>query len=156
MTKKRIIGKKNSLPWHIPEELQHFKKVTMGYPMIMGRRTFQSLPGLLFGRRHIVLTRNRGYKAKGADVVHSWQQAFTLCKDNSKVFIIGGEEIFSQALELADTILLTLVHREVEGDRVFPEFETNFSEVSRTEHAKGSEPFTVIRYEKKTSSSGAG
>lgn len=148
MAANRVIGKDGVLPWHIPEELQLFKKTTMGYPMIMGRKTFESLPGILPGRRHIVLTRSQCYSAKGAETVHSWDDAFSLCAGAEKVFIIGGEKIFIHALKIADTLLLTLLHRDVEGDRFFPKFETDFQEVAREEYRGKNEAFTVVRYEK--------
>lgn len=149
MASNRTVGRDGALPWHIPEELQLFKKTTMGQPLIMGRKTFESLPGILPGRPHIILTYNQHYEVEGADIAHSWAEAFALCKEAEKAFIIGGENIFSQALELADTILLTHLHREVEGDRFFPEFETLFQEVKREEHRDGSEAFTTVRYERK-------
>ncbi len=146
MAKNRTIGKNNSLPWHIPEELRLFKEKTMGYPMIMGRNTFESLPGLLPGRRHIVLTSNPLYRAEGAEIAHSWEEAFSLCIQTEKVFIIGGEKIFIQALDKADQLQLTVLHREVTGDRFFPEFEDKFHETTRKEYVGGSEDFSTIYY----------
>ncbi len=149
MAKNRTIGRKGILPWHIPEELQLFKKTTMGFPLIMGRKTFQSLPGLLPGRDHIVLTTNKNFQADGAKIAHSWEEAFALCKGTDKTFIIGGETIFTQALGLANSLQLTQLHREVEGDRFFPEFENDFIEVKREEFQGKDENFTVIHYRRK-------
>ncbi|MBW1636433.1 MAG: dihydrofolate reductase [Deltaproteobacteria bacterium] len=147
MARNRIIGKDNTLPWHIPEELQLFKKTTMGCPMVMGRKTFESFPAPLPGRRHIVLSRNKKYKPAGAEAAESLDAAFQMCDQAEKIFIIGGAEIFRQALEHATTILLTLLQREVEGDVSFPELpEDQFEEVSRVEHTSGSEPFSVVTY----------
>lgn len=150
MSKNYAIGKDKTLPWHIPEELKLFKKTTMGYPMIMGRKTFESLPGILPGRQHIVLTRDQNYKAEGADTVTSWQAALALCEAAraEKVFIIGGAEIFTRGLEIADELLLTFLHREVAGDVFFPEFKKRFEEVERQEYPAGTEPFTVKKYKK--------
>ena len=152
MARNRIIGKDNALPWRIPEELQLFKKTTMGCPMVMGRKTFESFPAPLPGRRHIVLSRNKKYNPDGAEAAESLGAAFQMCDQVEKIFIIGGAEIFRQALEHATTILLTLLHREVKGDVSFPELpEDKFEEVSRAEHTDGSEPFTVVTYKRVTS-----
>ncbi len=149
MAKNRTIGRKNTLPWHIPEELQLFKETTIDYPIIMGRKTFQSLPGLLPGRSHIVLTTNHSFQAEGAKVAHSWDEAFALCGDTAKAFIIGGETIFTQALAIADSLQLTILHRQVEGDCFFPEFEKDFLEIKKVEYQGENENFTVIYYKRK-------
>ncbi|MCK9175374.1 MAG: dihydrofolate reductase [Desulforhopalus sp.] len=150
MATNRTIGRNNTLPWHIPEELKLFKKVTMGCPMIMGRKTFDSLPGILPGRRHIVLTRNSGFSAAGAEPAASLAEAITLLeRDNcERAFIIGGAQVFTEALAVTDSLRLTLLNREVEGDVFFPPFEENFVEVSRKEFP-GREDFTVIEYQRK-------
>jgi dihydrofolate reductase len=149
MARNRIIGKNNTLPWHIPEELQLFKQTTMGCPMVMGRKTFESFPAPLPGRRHIVLSRNKKYKPAGAEAAESLDTAFKMCNQAEKIFIIGGAEVFRQALEQATTILLTLLQREVDGDVSFPELpEDQFQEVSREDHTGGSEPFTVVTYKR--------
>lgn len=150
MARNRVIGKDNKLPWHIPEELQLFKKTTMGFPMIMGRKTFESFPAPLPGRRHIVLSRNLKYKPDGGEVAKSLDHAIALCGDNAKVFIIGGAEIFSQSIDVATTIQLTLIDRDVEGDVSFPYFsESIFREISRTSYPDATEPFTVVTYRRK-------
>jgi dihydrofolate reductase len=147
MARNRIIGKDGMMPWHIPEELRLFKKATMGYPMIMGRKTFESLPGLLPGRRHIVLSRNKNYTPQGGEYASSMTDALQLCKKAEKVFIIGGAEIFRQGFSVATSILLTLLEREVEGDVTLPIFsEDDFIEESRQHYPDGSEPFTVVIY----------
>jgi dihydrofolate reductase len=147
MAQNRTIGRDNKLPWHIPQELQLFKKTTMGYPMIMGRKTFESFPGLLPGRRHIVMSRNQNYTPAGGEYAPSLEEAVKLCGDAEKVFLIGGEQIFSQGLDISDTIILTLLHREVEGDVYFPEFsEQQFIETDRKHYADGKEPFTIVTY----------
>lgn len=150
MARNRVIGKDNKLPWHIPEELQLFKKTTMGFPMIMGRKTFDSFPAPLPGRRHIVLSRNQEYQPDGCEIATSMNQAIALCGDSTKVFIIGGAEIFSQSIDVATTIQLTLIDRDVEGDVSFPYFsESIFREISRTSYPDATESFTVVTYRRK-------
>lgn len=147
MAQNRVIGRDNKMPWHIPEELQLFKKTTMGYPMIMGRKTFESFSAPLPGRRHIVLSRNRDYKPKGGEHATSLTDAVQLCGQVDKVFIIGGAEIFEHSLPLATKLLLTYLEREVEGDVTFPAYEEeDFIEETRVHHPDGTEPFTVVTY----------
>ncbi len=150
MAQNRIIGKNNTLPWHIPEELRLFKKTTMGCPMIMGRKTFESFPAPLPGRRHIVLSRNANYIPKNVEKAESLEKALEMCEGEEKVFIIGGAQVFSHGLDVATTIRLTTLEREVEGDVVFPELpEKSFQEVSREHFPDGKEPFSVIIYKRK-------
>jgi dihydrofolate reductase len=112
-----VIGCDGKLPWHLPADLKRFKALTMGKPMIMGRKTFDSLPGLLPGRRHIVLTRGK-WAAEGAEVAHDIKSALALAGDD--VFIIGGAQVFALFEPLADRWELTEVHEDVEGDTVMP------------------------------------
>jgi dihydrofolate reductase len=112
-----VIGRGGKLPWHIPADLKRFKALTMGSAMVMGRRTFDSLPGLLPGRRHIVLTRDRGWEAKGAEVAHSVEDALQLA-GNERLSVIGGADIFALFLPLADRLELTEVLADVDGDTV--------------------------------------
>jgi dihydrofolate reductase len=148
MAKNRIIGHANTIPWHIPEELQFFKKTTMGYPVIMGRKTFESLKKPLPGRQNIVISRNSQYQSPGADNATSFDEALSLCHQGTqKVFILGGSQIFEIALEKADTIILTILDRDVDGDCSFPDFSTSvFRETDSVRHEEGSEPFTVYHY----------
>lgn len=120
MTPQGLIGKDNQIPWHLPVDLQRFKKITMGHPIIMGRKTFESLPGLLPGRQHIVLTRNSNYAAEGCVVVTNWAQIEILV--NGKAFVIGGADIYNYALPIAKHLYTTIVHAELEGDTYFPEW----------------------------------
>ncbi len=150
MAQNRIIGKNNKLPWHIPEELKLFKKTTMGCPMIMGRKTFESFPSPLPGRRHLVLSHNRDYLPTGGESASSMAEAIDMCGNADKVFIIGGAQIFAEGFELATTITLTLLERDFEGDVIFPDFSTDdFVEESRIAFPKSSEPFTVVTYRRK-------
>lgn len=115
-----VIGRGGTLPWHIPADLKRFKAITMGNAMVMGRRTFESLPGLLAGRRHIVLTRDSAWRSDGVEVAHSAQQALELAGDDP-VSVIGGADIFALFLPLADRVELTEVLDEVEGDTAMPD-----------------------------------
>ena len=115
-----VIGRDGSLPWHLPADLKRFKALTMGSAMVMGRRTFDSLPGLLPGRRHIVLTRDRSWSAPGAEVAHSVEQALEVA-GAEPVSVIGGADIFALFLPLSDRVELTEVLGEVEGDTFMPD-----------------------------------
>ena len=146
-----VIGRDNALPWHLPADLKHFKEVTSGKPMIMGRRTFESLPGLLPGRRHIVLTRDRGWSAPGAEVAHDLAGALGLAAD-AAVSVIGGAEIFALFLDWADKIELTEVHADVEGDAVVPAPDmTVWRETNRVWHpSEGDAPaFSFVTLERR-------
>jgi dihydrofolate reductase len=110
-----VIGRDGKLPWHLPADLKRFKAMTMGSVMVMGRKTFESLPGLLPGRRHIVLTRDRAWKADGAEVAHSVEDAIRLA-NGSPISVIGGADVFELLLPLADRIELTEVLDDVPGD----------------------------------------
>ena len=122
MARNRVIGKGNKIPWHQPADLKRFKKLTMGHPIVMGRKTFESLPGLLPGRRHVVLTRNKSYFAQNCDVVASWHEMEVLLAGSRKVCAIGGADIHLLALPHAEKLYLTLVHAELEGDTFFPDW----------------------------------
>lgn len=115
-----VIGHDGGLPWHIPEDLRHFKKLTIGKPMVMGRKTFESLPGLLPGRRHIVVTRDQAWQAEGAETAHDADSAIALAGDAPEIAVIGGAEIFRMFLPLARRIELTEVHRSPQGDVKMP------------------------------------
>jgi dihydrofolate reductase len=117
-----VIGRDGTLPWHLPEDLKRFKALTMGAPMIMGRRTFESLPKLLPGRRHIVLTRDAAWSAQGAEPVVTVAQALSLA-GGPRVSVIGGAEIFRLFLPLADRVELTEVHAQIGGDTILPPFD---------------------------------
>ncbi|MCI4589818.1 dihydrofolate reductase [Sphingobium sp. BYY-5] len=129
-----VIGKDGDLPWRLPADLRHFKAITAGHPMVMGRKTFDSLPGLLPGRRHIVLTRDRAWTAEGAEVAHDVESAIALA-DAPAVMVIGGAEIYRLFLPLADRIELTEVHLEAEGDAAiaYPDA-TVWRETAREDH----------------------
>ena len=123
MARNRVIGKEGALPWHLPEDLKRFRKLTMGHPIIMGRRTWDSIRRPLPGRRNIVITRNPDLKLDGAEAVASLGKALELVASAERVFVIGGEQIYRMALPIADKLELTLIEMDVEGDAAFPEFD---------------------------------
>ncbi|WP_309610274.1 dihydrofolate reductase [Sphingomonas sp.] len=134
-----VIGRDGGLPWHLPADLKRFKALTMGGAMIMGRRTFDSLPGLLPGRRHLVVTRDREWQAPGAEVAHGVNEALALAGYGA-VSVIGGAEIFALFLPLADRIELTEVAGDIAGDTLMPDPREGggWREVSREEHGADS------------------
>ena len=134
------IGDAGTLPWHIPADLRRFKALTLGKPMIMGRKTFESLPGLLPGRRHIVLTRDRGWAAEGAEVARTPEDALALAGDG-EVAVIGGAAVFEMFLSLSARVELTEIHADYAGDTVMPELGPAWREASRVSHpAQGDLP----------------
>ena len=145
MTEDRVICKDNQLPWHLSDDLKRFKKITMGHPIIMGRKTFESIGKPLPGRQNIVITRDADYKMEGATVVHSLSEALAACeKEGGEPFVIGGASIFKLALPMADKIYLTIIHRRFEGDVYFPKFELNgeFKIVEQSRHpSQGDDDF---------------
>ncbi|HEU0100176.1 MAG TPA: dihydrofolate reductase [Allosphingosinicella sp.] len=131
-----VIGRDGALPWHLPDDLRRFKALTMGTPMIMGRRTFESLPKLLPGRRHIVLTRDRGWGAEGAERAATVEEALGFVAGEPRVSVIGGAEIFRLFEPLATAVELTEIHGAVEGDTFLPPFDRSvWRETSREDHA---------------------
>ncbi len=144
-----VIGRDGTLPWHVPADLKRFKQITTGTPMIMGRKTFESLPRLLPGRRHIVVTRDREWTAEGAEVVHSVEAALAKAAA-SRISVIGGAEIFAHLLPLASRIELTEIHAEVEGETLMPAPDPErWVEASREHHpAQDGQPaFSFVRLE---------
>jgi dihydrofolate reductase len=134
------IGKDGGLPWRIPADLKRFKALTLGAPMIMGRTTFESLGRLLPGRRHFVLTRDRGWRAEGAEVAHDVNEALDLAP-NTAVSVIGGAEVFALLLPRTTRIELTEVHADASGDTFVPAFGPAWREVAREDHpAEGATP----------------
>jgi dihydrofolate reductase len=122
-SENNVIGKDNQLPWHLPDDLKYFKNQTWGMPILMGRKTFESIGKPLQGRKSIVITRNPEWKHENVDVVHSVEEAVSKAKEYGvkEIFVIGGAEIFNTAFEKADRIYLTRVHHQFEGDAFFPE-----------------------------------
>ena len=132
MAKNRTIGINNTLPWRCPEDLKHFKALTMGHHMIMGRKTFDSIGKALPGRTTVVVTRNPNLAIEGCVIAHSLQEAIQAGAGDNEIFVVGGAELYSQALALVDTLYITEIQQEIEGDASFPEFDlNNWQEISR-------------------------
>ncbi len=129
-----VIGKDNAMPWHLPEDLAHFKRVTMGHPVIMGRRTWDSIPGKfrpLPGRRNIVITRQADWAAEGATRAGSLEEAWALCDGDADAWVMGGAQIYAQALPMAATAMVTEIDADFEGDAFAPVFGPQWVEVAR-------------------------
>jgi dihydrofolate reductase len=146
------LGKDNQLIWHLSDDLKHFKRLTKGHHVIMGRKTFESMPKALPNRTNVVITRQKEYTAEDAIVVHSLEAAIATAQDDDRPFIIGGGEIYRQGLNYADCIELTRVHEDFEADTFFPEIDpAHWQEVWRENHDKDENhqhAFSFIRYEK--------
>jgi dihydrofolate reductase len=129
MSQNRVIGRNNALPWYLPEDLKYFKRVTMGKPVIMGRKTWDSIGRPLPGRTNIVITRDRAFTAEGVKVVHSLDEAIRMAENiclingGDEAVVMGGAEIYALALPKADRLYMTQVHADVHGDAFFPEFD---------------------------------
>jgi dihydrofolate reductase len=126
-----VIGKDNQLPWYLPADLKHFKAITMGKPIVMGRKTFESIGRPLPGRQNIVVTRNPGFMASGITVAHSVEAAITAANETEEIMIIGGTELYKLSLPLADRIYLTDIQQNFDGDAHFPSLDSQWREVSR-------------------------
>ena len=135
MTRDRVIGRDNGMPWHLPDDLKRFKALTMGKPMLMGRKTFESIGKALPGRTSLVLTRDVHWRAEGVIVVHSLDDAFARAGTAAQMSVVGGADVFRLALPIAQRIYLTTIHAEIPGDTFFPPIEpAQWREVERTEH----------------------
>ena len=145
-----IIGANGRLPWHLPEDLQHFKRLTLGHPVIMGRRTWESLNGPLPGRENIVVTRTPGYEAPGAAVASSLESALALCAGEPLAFVIGGSRLFAESLPIADGLVVTEIHKDFPGDTWFPPYDRSRWRQSRREAHTGADGtrFDFVLYER--------
>jgi dihydrofolate reductase len=145
-----IIGANGQLPWSLPEDLKHFKRLTLGHPVIMGRRTWESLRGPLPGRDNIVVTASPGYQAPGAAVAGSLEGALALCAGEPVAFVIGGSRLFEESLPIADGLVLTEIDREYPGDVRFPEYDrSRWKESQRERHATAEgTKFDFVLYER--------
>ena len=154
MAHNRVIGSKNTLPWHLPADLKHFKALTMGHHMIMGRKTYDSIGKPLPGRTTVVVTRDTNLKIEGCLIAHSLPEAIKLCAGDEKVFIVGGADIYAQSLHLADTLYLTEVQQDVEGDAHFPQLNKNIwledSREVRTQETPQPLQYHFVTYRKNT------
>lgn len=133
MGENQVIGADNRMPWHLPADLKRFRQITMGKPMLMGRKTYESIGRPLPGRKNIILTSNPDYEAPGCVVVHSLEQAFQAA-DAEELMVIGGSALYRECLPIAERLYLTQIHREFAGDTFFPEFDrAAWREVAREE-----------------------
>lgn len=149
MAKNRTIGKDNKIPWHIPEETRFFKKTTMGHAIIMGRKTYESIASPLSGRVNVVLTNNKTLNISGCRMVHNLQDAIECCRGKEKAFIIGGRAVYQEAMNIADSIFLTILEKSYEGDTFFPHIPSVFSrQVAKEYIDEANESFTLYRYER--------
>ncbi|WP_010520251.1 dihydrofolate reductase [Aquimarina agarivorans] len=153
VAENNALGKNNDLLWHLPDDFKRFKKLTSGYPIIMGRKTFESLPGMLSKRKHIIITRQNDYFKEGCFIANTLEQAVDLAAESPKIFIIGGGEIYQQFLEIADSIELTRVHADFEADTYFPVINEQEWELSaKTYHSsdeKHAHAFSFLTYVKR-------
>ena len=151
MAKNRVIGKDNKMPWHLPADLKHFKSVTMAKPIVMGRKTYESIGRPLPGRQNVIISRNSDYAAEGCNVVHSIDAAIELLSDSEEIMIIGGGFLYSQMIGSANKLYLTLIDLEVNGDTHFPEYEhLNLIETNRENYLKedkNSYDYQFVNYE---------
>jgi dihydrofolate reductase len=146
-----VIGRDGRLPWRLPGDLRFFKAQTMGGPVIMGRRTWESIGKALPGRRNIVVSRNSAFHPTGASVARSVEKAIALCAGEEKVSVIGGNEVFRDSMPYADRLILTEIHRDYDGDVAFPEYDrTQWKEIRREPHAaEGEQPaYDFVWYER--------
>jgi dihydrofolate reductase len=157
MAKNRTIGVNNTLPWRCPEDLKHFKALTMGHHMIMGRKTFDSIGKALPGRTTVVVSHNTDLKVEGCLVAHSLPEAIASCAGDTEIFIVGGAELYRQALALVDTLYITEIQQDVDGDAHFPKFDQSaWAETSREIRSQETpQPLTFhfVTYRKKIAAS---
>jgi len=148
-----VIGKGGQMPWHLPEDLAHFKRQTQGAPVLMGRKTWESLPARfrpLPGRRNIVITRQADWSADGAERASGLDQAIALCTGAPHLWVIGGGEIYAQALPLARRVVVTEIGRDFEGDTFAPVLDAGWQETQRSAQQAGADslPFAFVTYER--------
>ena len=149
-SRNHVIGKDNQMPWKISADLQFFKKVTMGYPIIMGRKTWESIGRPLPGRRNIVVSRNVNYLALGAELVGSLEQALDSLNEFKRVFVIGGQQLFNQAFPLTDELFITEIELQVDGDTYFeiPD-PSDWQEIDRVQEKEGEIEFAYVTLRRK-------
>jgi dihydrofolate reductase len=160
ISKNNVIGKDGNIPWRLGEDMKHFQTATMGYTCIMGRVTYESLPDNskpLPGRENIILTSDRSYNVKGAKIFHDWDDAMKYLEGRKKIFICGGARLYIHGLKLADTLMLTRIHKDMNGDVFFPVFDENEWKLVEKEDGEGIDKnsgellrFSFITYKRKT------
>jgi len=153
MDKNRVIGKGGKLPWNLPADMKYFKDKTLGKPVIMGRKTYESVGKPLPNRTNIIVTHNQDYKAEGCIVVHSVDEALKAAENAEEVMIIGGSQIYEEFLPKANKLYLTIIDTEIEGDTYFPEYKIEeWKEASYEEHERDAEnqyDYTFLVFERK-------
>jgi dihydrofolate reductase len=153
MDENRLIGRNNALPWHLPADLAYFKKITLGKPIIMGRKTYESIGRPLPGRRNMVISRSADLKIEGCDVCTSVEQALKIVDDEPEAMLIGGASLYQQTLHMAQALYLTQIHHKFTGDAYFPEVDEGvWHEVWREDHQADSDnphPYSFIKYLRK-------
>ena len=148
MAEQRVIGRGNTMPWHLPADLRHFKAVTMGKPVVMGRRTFESIGRPLPGRRNLVISRNPEWQAAGVDVAPSLEAALAMLADYEEVMIIGGGQLYAEALPRADRLYLTHIELAVEGDTFFPDYQRHqWQQIEQSSHPADDKNPHAYRFE---------
>jgi len=152
MAPNRVIGVNNTLPWHLPADFKHFKSVTMGKPILMGRKTYESIGRPLPGRKNIIITNNTSYSADGCIVVNGIDEALAQVQDDAEVMVIGGASFYQLALPIAQRIYLTIIHHEFEGDAHFVTLDkTIWNEIDRVDcepDAKNQYPYSFLTLER--------
>jgi len=152
MANHRVIGQDNQMPWHLPADLKHFKATTLKHPVIMGRKTYQSIGKALPGRQNIVVTRDRDFQLEDADVVNDLQQAIHACGESAEIMIIGGANIYQQMLDKAHRLYLTFIDLDVDGDTFFPDWQgLGFREVTSEQYQadeKNPYPYRFVTLER--------
>ena len=151
MAHNRVIGAKNDMPWHLPADLKYFKRITLGKPIIMGRKTFDSIGRPLPGRQNIVVTRNGSWAHEGVDVATSLEAALALVDEAEEIMITGGAQIFEMAMDAVDRLYITEIDLDVEGDTYFPEFQvSDWKEISREAHPieEGRPAYSFVVYDR--------
>ncbi len=137
--KNRVIGKDNDMPWHLPADLAYFKKTTLGKPIIMGRKTYQSIGRALPGRKNIVISRDLSFQAQGVDVVNSVDAALKLVNDSEEVMVIGGGAIYQHCLPAAQRLYITHIDADIDGDTYFPDYDLKVWKKTVSEHRPSDE-----------------
>ena len=149
MANNRVIGRGNALPWHLPEDLAHFRAVTMGHAVIMGRRTHESIGRPLDGRLNIVLSRDPAYRpGPGCRQAGSLREALLLCAEFAQVFLIGGAQLFREGLALADTLILTRIDADIDGDVFFPDLDADAFRLVDSQRVAAALPMTIHTYQR--------
>lgn len=153
MSKNRVIGKNNDLPWHLPADLAYFKRTTMHHTIVMGRKTHESIGRALPGRRNIVVTTKKNYRAEGCEIVHSVDEAMKLLPEDDEVFVIGGSQLFKAFYPFAERLYVTYIDEEFAGDTFFPEIDESEWKRISTERGEKNEKnpydYFYIVYERK-------